>query len=331
MVLSATQAALDRPLEAMELPDPKPGAGQVRVLVQACGVCHTDLHIVEGDLDLPKLPLVPGHQIVGVVDLVGDGVTRFRPGDRVGLPWLRLACGQCDFCRSGLENLCPEIQFNGYHADGGFAEYVVSPADYTYRLPAGFDSLQAAPLLCAGVIGYRALRLSEIRAGGRIGLYGFGASAHVSIQIARHWGCEVFVFTRSKEHQLHANELGASWVGDAREDVPRQLDSAVIYAPAGWIVPEALRALRPGGTVACAGIHMSDIPQMPYGLIYGERTLRSVANSTRQDVVELLELAREIPIHTDVEVYPLDQANEVLSRVQRSDVRGAAVLEVAAS
>jgi propanol-preferring alcohol dehydrogenase len=227
-----------------------------------------------------------------------------------------------------MENLCPQIQFNGFHAHGGFGEYVVAPAAYTYHLPQGFDDLQVAPLLCAGVIGYRALRLSGVQPGERIGLYGFGASAHVSIQVARYWGCEVYVFTRSEEHKRHARELGAAWTGDARDEAPGCLDSAVIYAPAGWIVLEALRSLRPGGTVACAGIHMSDIPQMPYQLIYGERTLRSVANSTRQDVEDLLRIAAQIPIETTVETYPLSAANEVLARIKGSEVRGAAVLRV---
>ena len=328
MLLRATRSATEQPLVPTEIVEPLAGPGEVRLRVHVCGVCHTDLHIVEGDLTLPRLPLVPGHQIVGVVDQVGAGVTRFRAGDRAGLPWLRSACGECRYCRAGQENLCERIEFNGFHADGGFAEYVVAPAAYTYHLPAGFDDAQAAPLLCAGVIGYRALRLSEIKPGGRLGLYGFGASAHVSIQVARHWGCEVYVFTRSEEHRAHARSLGAVWAGDARDDAPELLDSAVIFAPAGWIVLEALRALRPGGTVACAGIHMSDIPQMPYDLLYGERTLRTVANSTRQDVEELLQLAAEIPIHSDVEIHPLEAANEALARVKHSDVRGAAVLQV---
>lgn len=328
MQLTTPHSAFEQPLALAELPAPQAGPGTVRLRVNACGVCHTDLHIVEGDLDLPRLPVVPGHQIVGVVDQVGEGVSEFQVGDRAGLPWLRSACGHCSYCRQGLENLCPEITFNGFHADGGFAEYVLAPADYTYHLPDGFEDLQAAPLLCAGVIGYRALKLSEIQPGGRIGLYGFGASAHVSIQVARHWGCQVYVFTRSEEHRQHALALGAAWVGEARDQAPELLDSAVIYAPAGWIVPEAMRALRPGGTVACAGIHMSDIPQMPYALLYRERKLRSVANSTRQDVVELLRLAAEIPIATDVEVHPLEAANDVLSRIKRSEVRGAAVLRI---
>lgn len=328
MQLSEPQPASEHPLRLVDLEAPVVGPHEVRVRVAACGVCHTDLHIVEGDLDLPRLPLIPGHQVVGVVESTGSAVAHLRIGDRVGLPWLRWACGKCDYCRQGLENLCPAIQFNGLHADGGFAEMVVAPADFAYRLPEGFADLQAAPLLCAGVIGYRALRLSGITPGGRLGLYGFGASAHVSIQVARHWGCEVYVFTRSKNHRHHARQLGAAWTGDAREQAPEGLDSAVIFAPAGWIVPEALRAVRPGGTVATAGIHMSNLPQMSYSLIYGERTLRSVANSTRQDVVELLQLATEIPIHTDVEVYPLEAANDVLARVKHSEVRGAAVLQI---
>jgi propanol-preferring alcohol dehydrogenase len=262
------------------------------------------------------------------VERIGSAVVDLRVGDRVGLPWLRWACGRCDYCRRDQENLCPAIQFNGLDADGGFAEMVAAPAAFVYRLPEGFADLQAAPLLCAGVIGYRALRLSGIAPGGRLGLYGFGASAHVSIQVARHWGCEIYVFTRSEDHRRHARALGAVWTGDARDEAPELLDSAVIFAPAGWIVPEALRAVRPGGTVATAGIHMSDLPSMPYSLIYGERTLRSIANSTRQDVVELLQLAAEIPIQTDVEVYPLEAANDALARVKRSEVRGAAVLEI---
>jgi propanol-preferring alcohol dehydrogenase len=329
MQLSEPQPATEHPLRLVDVEAPVVvGPHEIRVRVAACGVCHTDLHIVEGDLDLPRLPLIPGHQIVGVVESTGSAVAQLRIGDRVGLPWLRWACGRCEYCRQGLENLCPAIQFNGLHADGGFAEMVVAPADFAYRLPEGFADLQAAPLLCAGVIGYRALRLSDITPGGRLGLYGFGASAHVSIQVARHWGCEVYVFTRSEDHRHHARELGAAWAGDAREQAPEGLDSAVIFAPAGWIVSEALRAVRPGGTVATAGIHMSDLPQMPYSLIYGERTLRSVANSTRQDVVELLQLAAEIPIHTDVEVYPLEATNDVLARVKHSEVRGAAVLQI---
>jgi len=328
MMLREARPIEEHPLKEVEVPEPTPGPGEVRIRVRACGVCHTDLHTVEGELDLPRLPIIPGHQIVGVVDQLGAEVTRFRLGDRVGVAWLHSSCGQCDFCRRGLENLCDQARFTGLHADGGYAQYTVVPADFAYPIPSGFPDLQAAPLLCAGVIGYRSLRLSEIQPGERLGLYGFGASAHVTIQVARHWGCEVFVFTRSEEHKQHARELGAAWVGDARDEPPVLLDSAITFAPAGWIVLEALRVLRKGGTVAINAIHMSPIPEMKYGLIYGERTLRSVANMTRRDAEELLQLAAQIPIHTDVEVYPLAEANRVLQRLKDRLVRGAAVLEI---
>ncbi len=328
MMLREARPIEEHPLEEVEVPEPTPGPGEIRIRVRACGVCHTDLHTVEGELNLPKLPVIPGHQIVGVVDQLGQNVSRFRLGDRVGVAWLHSSCGQCDFCQRGLENLCDQARFTGLHADGGYAQYTVVPADFAYPIPSGFPELQAAPLLCAGVIGYRSLRLSEIQPGGRLGLFGFGASAHVTIQVARHWGCEVFVFTRSEEHKQHARELGAAWVGEARDEPPALLDSAITFAPAGWIVLEALRVLRKGGTVAINAIHMSPIPEMKYSLIYGERTLRSVANMTRRDAEELLQLAAEIPIHTDVEVYPLAEANRVLQRLKDRQVRGAAVLEI---
>jgi propanol-preferring alcohol dehydrogenase len=328
MILREAKPAEENPLTVTELPVPEPARGQARLRVHACGVCHTDLHLVEGEIALPKLPIVPGHQIVGRVDALGDGVTRFAPGDRVGVPWLYSTCGTCTYCRRGLENLCDDARFTGQHADGGFAEYMVVPADFAYPIPDSFPDEQAAPLLCAGIIGYRSLRLSEIKPGGRLGLYGFGASAHVTIQIARHWDCEVYVFTRSEEHQSHALELGAAWVGQAQDTPPAELDSAITFAPAGWLVPEVLRVLRKGGTLALNAIHMSPIPEMPYQLIYGERTVRSVANSTRRDAEELLQLAAEIPIHTDVELYPLAEANNVLQRLKRREVQGAAVLQI---
>jgi propanol-preferring alcohol dehydrogenase len=328
-ILRETRPAEDNPLILADLPVPEPGPGQIRLRVRACGVCHTDLHLVEGELDLPKLPVVPGHQIVGMVDTLGDGVTRFTRGDRVGVPWLYSTCGQCDYCRRGQENLCDNARFTGLHVDGGFAEYMVVPAAFAYPIPEGFPDEQAAPLLCAGIIGYRSLRLSEIQPGGRLGLYGFGASAHVTIQVARHWGCEVYVFTRGAEHQRHALALGAAWVGQAQDTPPAELDSAITFAPAGWLVPEALRVLRKGGTLAINAIHMSPIPEMPYALIYGERTVRSVANATRQDGIELLQLAAEIPIHTNVELYPLEDANAVLQRLKQAEVQGAAVLQIA--
>jgi propanol-preferring alcohol dehydrogenase len=262
------------------------------------------------------------------VDSVGDGVAHFTLGDRVGVPWLYSTCGQCDFCRRGFENLCDQACFTGQHADGGFAAWMVVPADYAYRVPVGLPDEQVAPLLCAGIIGYRSLRLSDIQPGGRLGLYGFGASAHVTIQVARYWECEVYVFTRSEEHRNHALELGAAWVGKAQDTPPANLDSAITFAPAGWLVPEALRVLRKGGTLALNAIHMSPIPELPYSLLYGERTVRSVANSTRRDAQELLQLAAEIPIQTDVELHPLAGANLVLQRLKHSQVRGSAVLEI---
>ena len=329
MVLREPRPVEENPLNYVDLPKPEPAPGQVRLRVRACGVCHTDLHLVEGEIALPKLPVVPGHQIVGQVDAVGDCATRFHIGDRVGVPWLYSTCGQCEYCRRDLENLCDDARFTGQHVDGGFAEYMVVPAGFAYSIPIGFPDDQAAPLLCAGIIGYRSLRLSEIQPGGRLGLYGFGASAHVTIQVARHWGCEVYVFTRSAEHQRHALDLGAAWVGQAQDTPPAELDSAITFAPVGWLVPEALRVLRKGGTLAINAIHMSPIPEMPYDLIYGERTVRSVTNSTRQDAEELLRLAASIPIHTDVELYPLQQANAVLQRLKESEIKGAAVLQIA--
>ncbi len=328
MILRKARPIEENPLETVEVPEPTPGPDEIRIKVRACGVCHTDLHTVEGELALPRLPVIPGHQIVGAVDQLGADVTRFRLGDRVGVAWLYSSCEQCDFCQRGLENLCDQARFTGLHADGGYAQYTVVPAAFAYPIPPGFPDLQAAPLLCAGVIGYRSLRLSEIQPGERLGLFGFGASAHVTIQVARHWGCEVFVFTRSEEHRQLARELGAAWVGGARDEPPALLDSAITFAPAGWIVLEALRVLRKGGTVAINAIHMSPIPEMKYSLIYGERTLRSVANMARQDAEELLQLAAQIPIRTEVEVYPLAEANRVLQRLKDRQVRGAAVLEI---
>jgi propanol-preferring alcohol dehydrogenase len=328
IVLHRPRPIEERPLVLEEVPEPEPGLREIRLRVRACGVCHTDLHTVEGDLKLPKLPIIPGHQIVGEVDRLGRGAKRFRLGERVGVPWLNSACGECDFCRRGLENLCPDARFTGLHVDGGYAQYAVVPEEFAYPIPQGFPDHQAAPLLCAGVIGYRAFRLSEAKRGDHLGLYGFGASAHVTIQVARHLGCKVFVFTRGEEHRLLAEKLGATWVGEAQEEPPDKLDSAIIFAPAGWIVPEALRVLRPSGTVALAGIYMTPIPEMEYELIYGERTVRSVANMVRRDAEELLKLAVEIPIRTDVELFPLAAADEVLLRLKEGRIRGAAVLEV---
>ncbi|MFQ5839122.1 MAG: zinc-dependent alcohol dehydrogenase family protein [Candidatus Methylomirabilales bacterium] len=316
-------------LALTDLAEPEPGPGEVRIRVAACGVCHTDLHTVEGELALPRLPIVPGHQVVGVVEQVGPEVSGLRRGDRVGVPWVHSTCGACSFCRRGLENLCEAIRFTGLHVHGGYAEALIAPAGFVYPIPKGFGDTEAAPLLCAGIIGYRALRLSEIQPGEHLGLYGFGASAHVTIQVARRWGCQVYVFSRSAEHRRHAEALGAVWSGRAEETPPALLDASICFAPAGALVPRALELLRKGGTLALAGIHMSPIPQMPYALLYGERTLRSVANATRQDAREFLALAAEIPIRTEVARFPLEEANRVLRDLKASRLRGAAVLQVA--
>jgi alcohol dehydrogenase, propanol-preferring len=326
MQLAATGPVAENPLQAVALPRPIPAAGQIRIRVSMCGVCHTDLHTVEGDLSLPSLPLIPGHQVVGIVDALGDGATRHRPGERVGVAWLNWTCGRCSFCLEGLENLCPKARFTGLHAAGGYADYLVVDEAFAFPLPQQFSDGQAAPLLCAGIVGYRALRLSGIRPGGRLGLYGFGASAHLVIQVALYWDCEVYVFTRSREHRHHAQELGAVWTGSADERPPKELDAAVSFAPAGWIIPLALSHLRPGATLAVNAIHTTPIPEMAYHLIYGERVLRSVANFTRQDAQTFLDLAALIPVHSDVAVYPLAAANQVLQRLKASRVRGAAVL-----
>jgi propanol-preferring alcohol dehydrogenase len=329
MLLRQPRTAEGRPLEWTDLPTPEPGSGEVRLTVRACGVCHTDLHTVEGDLSLPRLPLVPGHQIVGVVEARGEGATRFEVGRRVGVPWLYRTCGRCAFCKRGLENLCADAQFTGLHADGGYAEAMVVHQDFAYPIPAGFGDVEAAPLLCAGIIGYRALRLCGIQPGQRLGLYGFGGSAHVTIQVARHWGCEVYVYTRSEGHRQLARKLGAVWVGGAEDAPPHRMHGSIIFAPAGRLVVDALRVLERGGTLALAGVTMSPIPELDYDrLLYWERTVRSVANFTRQDANELLQLAAEIPIRTTVETVPLKQANEALLALKRSEIDGTAVLTV---
>jgi len=316
-------------LEAVTLPKPDPGPGQVRLSVVACGVCHTDLHTVEGEIHPPRLPITPGHQVVGVVDALGPGVGGgVKPGDRVGVTWLYGACGQCIFCRNGLENLCEQAEFTGFHADGGYAEFMLARGDYVLPLPDNQPPEQQAPLLCAGIIGYRSLRLADLQAGERLGLVGFGASAHLAIQVARYWGCEVYVFTRSTEHRRHALKLGAVWAGGAEEPPPELLDRAVIFAPSGKLVPITLEKIRPGGTLAINAIHMTPIPEFSYSQIYGERTLRSVANLTRQDGIEFLELANKIPIHSDVSLYPLEEANRALVDLKNSRINGEAVLKM---
>jgi len=327
MLLRKPAPAEQHPLEPADLDLPEPGPGEVRLRVRVCGVCHTDLHTVEGDLELPKLPLVPGHQIVGVVEVRGEGADRFEIGQRVGVPWLYHTCGECEFCRRGLENLCAEARFTGLHADGGYAEAMVVHQDFAYPLPEGFSDVQAAPLLCAGIIGYRALRLSEVQPGQRLGLYGFGASAHVTIQVARHWGCQVYVFTRSEGHRRLARALGAAWVGGAEDTPPAKMHASIIFAPAGGLVPEALRVLERGGTLALAGVTMTPIPQLDYDrLLYWERTVRSVANFTRRDAVELLQVAAEIPVVSTVRTFALEEANEALLALKRSQIDGVGVL-----
>jgi propanol-preferring alcohol dehydrogenase len=328
MQLAKPKPIQDNPLALVDLPILEPEIGQIRLQVRVCGVCHTDLHTVEGDIQPPKMPIIPGHQVVGVVDALGEGVTNYKVGDRVGVPWLYDTCGICDFCQTGNENLCAKARFTGFHVNGGYAEYMFAQASYALPIPDNLEDQQAAPLLCAGIIGYRSLKKAEVHPGERVGLFGFGASAHLSIQVARYWGCQVYVFTRSPEHQEHALQLGASWVGGAQDSPPRPLDRAVTFAPAGWIVPLALAKLRPGGTLAINAIHMTPIPEMPYELIYGERTLRSVANATYQDGVEFLELAVKIPLHATVVVYDLEEANQALSDIKHSRINGEAVLRI---
>ena len=319
MVLTAPRA----PLREVELPDPEPGPGQALLRVLACGVCRTDLHVVDGELTRPKLPLVPGHEIVAEV-VASAG--RFSPGDRVGVPWLGRTCGVCPYCRAGRENLCDRALFTGYDLDGGYAELCVADERFCFVVPPLFGDVEAAPLLCAGLIGYRSLRVAGDAE--RVGLYGFGAAAHIVCQVALHQGREVYALTRpGDEHaQAFARSLGASWAGDTVEGPPVELDAAVLFAPAGELVPKALGHVRKGGVVVCAGIHMSDIPSFPYRLLWGERVVRSVANLTRADGDELLALAPEVPVETHVETVPLLQANEALARLRAGDVRGALVL-----
>jgi propanol-preferring alcohol dehydrogenase len=311
-----------------EAPIPTPSPGQVRIEVLACGVCRTDLHILEGDIRPPRLPIILGHQVVGRVVENGPGSDR-QIGSLVGVPWLASADGTCDQCRRGSENLCPNARFTGFHVDGGYAEYTLADARYVLPIPDGIDPVAAAPLLCAGLVGYRSLKLADIEPGERVGLVGFGASAHLQIQVLRHWGCEVFVFTRSESHQEHAHSLGAVWAGDVADSAPAPLDRAVIFAPAGNLIPPMLAKIRPGGTLAVNAVHMSPIPEMPYALIYGERTLRSVANATYQDGVEFLKLAAEIPVRADTIVYPLADAGRALLDLKESRINGEAVLRIA--
>lgn len=329
MVLSRTGPVDAGPLQILDVPIPQPGPGQVLVKLKVCGICRTDLHVIEGELERPKLPLIPGHQAVGVISRVGPGVTERTVGERVGIAWLQGTCGQCDFCRSGRENLCVAARFTGYQVDGGYAEYAVAPAPFAYPIPAVFADEEAAPLLCAGIIGYRALRLSGIRPGQRLGLYGFGASAHIAIQIARHWGCEVYVCSLKPQHQALARDMGATWVGGASDSPPVPLHGSIIFAPAGELVPPALRALERGGTLALAGIHMSPIPPLDYDReVFGERVIRSVTANTKQDGIDLLREAATIPIKPRTQRFPLEQANHALQMLKMGAINGAGVLAI---
>jgi propanol-preferring alcohol dehydrogenase len=322
---------LDTPrtqLREADLPVPTPGLGQVLIQVHACGVCRTDLHVVDGELPEPMLPLIPGHEIVGTVVKTGEGVDRFHPGDRVGVPWLGQTCGQCSYCGSGRENLCDRARFTGYTLNGGYADYVCADQHFCFAIPASYSDLEAAPLLCAGLIGYRSLVMAG--AARRLGIYGFGAAAHIIAQVARHQGRRVYAFTRPGDlaAQEFARELGAVWAGSSTDLPPEELEAAILFAPVGALVPAALKAVAKGGVVVCAGIHMSDIPSFPYHLLWGERAIRSVANLTRRDGEEFLALAPQVPVRTEVEAIPLTEANEALRRLRSGEIRGAAVLVV---
>ena len=314
------------PLELIERSDPLPATGEVRVQVAACGVCRTDLHVVDGELPNPKLPIVPGHEIVGRVDMIGDGVAALGIGQRVGVPWLGRTCGQCRYCRDGWENLCDRPLFTGYTRDGGYASHAIADARYVFALPEGADDIATAPLFCAGLIGWRSLQMAGD--GEKLGLYGFGAAAHIIAQVARWQGREIFAFTRKGDDaaQAFAKELGAVWAGSSDDAPPEPLDCAIIYAPIGALVPLALRAVRKGGRVVCAGIHMSDIPSFPYRALWEERQLVSVANLTRNDGVEFFKVALQAGIRTETTVFPLEQANEALARLRSGQLVGAAVL-----
>jgi len=318
--------AAGRPLRRAVLPIPVPGPGQVLLKVIACGVCRTDLHLADGEITGAKLPLILGHEIVGLVAETGQGVQGLKDGDRVGVSWLARACAACAFCRSGRENLCGRARFTGCHVDGGYAEFAKAEARYCLRLPRSYSDEEAAPLLCAGAIGHRALRAAgDAR---RLGLYGFGAAAHIVAQVARRQGRRVYAFTRPGDlrRQSFAREQGAVWAGDSLAAPPEELDAAIIFAPAGGLVPAALRALAKGGTVICAGIHMSDIPSFPYSILWQERAIKSVANLTRRDAEEFLKLAPKVPVRVKAEVFALEDANEALSRLRRGEIEGAAVL-----
>jgi len=329
MLLKKFNPIDQNPLELVDIPKPEPESEDILLRIKICGVCHTDLHTVEGELPEVKLPIIPGHQVVGVIEKQGKNASRFKEGERIGVAWLYSSCTNCGYCTRENENLCESARFTGYHVNGGYAEYIVVPEKFAYVIPEIFSDEEASPLLCAGIIGYRALRLSEIKPGQRLGLYGFGASAHVAIQVAVHWGCEVYVFTRSEEHRKLAQKLGAVWTGTSKDEPPTKMNSSIIFAPAGELVLDALRVLDKGGTVALAGIYMTPIPEMDYvKYLYHERTLRSVANATRQDGEELLKIAAEIPIRTTTQAFRLEDANKVLKLLKEGKINGAAILKI---
>jgi len=329
-VLHSPAPVETNPLVFEDYPTPQPASGEVLVRISFCGVCRTDLHVIERELVPQKSPVIPGHQVIGFIEQLGPGANRFPVGTRVGVAWLHHTDGTCEFCRRGAENLCDHPTFTGYSVDGGYAEYIVAPQDFIYAIPQQFPDERAAPLLCAGIIGFRCLRLSGIKPGDKLGFYGFGAAAHVAIQVARHRNVEVYAMTRDARHQNLALELGAKWAGDTFAEPPAKLDAAIVFAPAGEIVPAALKALRKGGVLVLGGIHMSPIPSFDYDLLYQERMIRSVANNTRQDGEDFLRVAAEIPIRTRTRLFPLSEANRALNSLKNDAIEGAAVLKVGA-
>jgi len=327
MLVHKRKPVEESPLAMKEIPDPEPGKKEVRVKVKACGVCRTDLHVVEGELPPAKTPVIPGHEIVGIVDRLGEEASRFKIGDRIGIAWLRHTCGTCVYCRAHQENLCENSLFTGYHADGGYAEYAVAPEDYAYPMPEIFSHAEATPLLCAGIVSFHALRRSRIKPEERLGIYGFGSSAHIIMQVALHWGCSVYVATRGEEHKQMAKKMGAAWGGDVYDEFPEKMDSSIIFAPAGELVPPAMQSLRKGGTLALAGIYMTPIPSMDYEkYLFYERDLRSVTANTRQDGIDFLKEAATIPIKPQVTTFPLEDANKVLQILKGKGLQGTGVL-----
>jgi len=327
MRLFQSKKAEEFPLQMVDQPEPIAGKGQIRIKTLTCGVCHTDLHMVEGELKAPIFPITPGHQAVGVIDQIGEGVLGLEIGQRVGAPWLAYACGSCESCRRGEENLCPFIQFHGFHVDGGFAQKMLINANFAVNLPANLDPVQTAPLLCAGIVGYRSVKLASVKTGEVIGLIGFGASAHLSIQVLMGKGCKVYAFTRAKSHQDHALKLGAEWAGDLSETAPAFCDHIIQFAPSGNLVPGGLEKLRPGGNLVINAVTMSDIPSFPYSKVYGERSIHSVANATRQDAIEFMDWVSKHGIHVTAQVYSLEEANQALMELKASKINGEAVIQ----